>query len=90
MTNFVTSLIRTYVPIIVGALVAWLATIDLAIAAEAQAGLVVFLTALLQGAYYTVIRLLERKFPKLGLLLGSTSKPAYAKDVSEASHKYLK
>lgn len=77
MTNFVTSLIRTYTPIIVGALISWLATFQLVLDADAQAGLIVFLTAVLQGAYYLVVRLLERKFPQLGVLLGSTQKPVY-------------
>lgn len=77
MTNFFTSLIRTYVPIIVGALVAWLATLGLAIDADAAAGLIIFLTCALQGLYYLVVRLLERKFPQIGVLLGSAQKPVY-------------
>lgn len=77
MTNFFTSLVRTYVPIIVGALVAWLATIGLAIDADTAAGLIIFLTGALQGLYYLIVRLLERKFPQIGVLLGSTQKPVY-------------
>ena len=78
MTNsFVTSLIRTWVPIIVGALVAYLVTLGIELDVDAQTGLVVFLTAFLQGAYYLIVRVLERRYPKLGLLLGSGSQPKY-------------
>ena len=75
--NFVTSLIRTYVPIAVGALASYLVTNGIELNAEAQLGLVTFLTALLQGAYYLAARLLENKFPQLGFLLGSSKTPEY-------------
>lgn len=78
MTNsFATSLIRTWVPIIVGALVAYLVSFGIELDVDAQTGLVVFLTAFLQGAYYLIVRVLERRYPKLGLLLGSESQPKY-------------
>ena len=78
MNNFVTSLIRTYVPIVVGAIVSFLVTSGIEIDANAQLGLVTFLTAVLQGAYYLAARLLEKKFPSIGgLLLGSSKKPEY-------------
>jgi hypothetical protein len=77
MNNLVTSLIRTYVPIAVGALASYLLTKGIEVDANAQLGLVTFLTAVLQGVYYLVARLLERANPKLGVLLGSTKKPDY-------------
>lgn len=78
MNNFVTSLIRTYVPIVVGAIASYLVTAGIEIDANAQLGLVTFLTAVLQGAYYLAARLLEKKFPSIGgLLLGSSKKPEY-------------
>lgn len=80
MTDFATSLIRTYVPIAVGALIAFLATRGIDIDANAQAGLITFVTAMLQGLYYLVARLLESKFPQLGFLLGSTKKPEYIEE----------
>ena len=82
MTNFFTSLTRTYVPIIVGAFAAWLITVGIELDANSQAGLIVALTGLLQGVYYLVVRLLERKFPQLGVLLGSTQKPVYIEQTS--------
>lgn len=77
MTNFVLSLIRTYVPIAVGAVVAWLVTLGVEVDVNTQAGLVVALTGVLQAVYYTVVRLLEKKFPKVGVLLGSATTPTY-------------
>lgn len=87
MQNFVTSLIRTYVPIIVGALVAWLVTVGVELDADTQAGLIVAMTGALQAVYYLVVRLLERKFPQLGVLLGSAQKPVYVESTSVAAQK---
>lgn len=78
MSNFITSLIRTWVPIAVGALVSWLLTLGIEIDADAQAGLIIFLTSVLQGLYYLVVRVLEQRWPRIGaLLLGNSSKPDY-------------
>ena len=77
MNSFVTSLIRTWVPITVGALVSYLVTLGIELDVDAQTGLVVFLTAFLQGAYYLLVRVFERRYPRLGLLLGSESQPKY-------------
>lgn len=49
MNNFVTSQIRTIVPIIVGALVSWLITLGIELDADTQTGLVVFLTGIAGG-----------------------------------------
>lgn len=77
MNNFVTSLIRTYVPIAVGALISYLAVRGITLDANAVAGLVTFFTALLQALYYLAARLLEKKVPKLSILLGSSAQPVY-------------
>ena len=82
MSNFVTSLIRTYVPIAVGALAAYLLSLGLELNAEAQLGLVPFLTAVLQGTYYLLARLFERRFPQLSFLLGSAAQPKYVEPVT--------
>lgn len=88
MSNFVTSLIRTYVPIAVGALAAYLLTKGIEIDANAQLGLVTFLTTLIQGAYYLAARLLERRFPDIGgLLLGSSQKPVYVEPTAAAAKR---
>jgi len=73
VSDFFTSLVRTYVPIAIG----YLASLgilpdDLSDAATAAA------TAAIIGLYYLVARLLEAKFPKLGWLLGSPKTPTYS------------
>lgn len=77
MTNTVLSLVRTYVPVAVGALAAWLLSLGVDLSAEAQTGLTVFLTGLIIAVYYTVARLLEKRWPAFGFLLGSTKQPEY-------------
>lgn len=77
MSDFVTSQIRTYVPILIGGLVAWLATLGLELDANTQTGLVVSLTGILQALYYLLARILEQKFPWAGVLLGSKKQPEY-------------
>jgi hypothetical protein len=77
LSNQLTGLIRTWVPIAVGAVISWFATIGLNIDAETQVASVVALTGVIQAAYYTVVRLLESKYPAVGWLLGSAKTPSY-------------
>lgn len=78
MTNTVLSLIRTYVPVGVGALVAWLLTLGIELDETVRNGLVVGATGLVIAVYYTVVRLLEKRWPFFGVLLGSTKQPEYS------------
>ena len=80
MNNFVISQIRTYTPILVGALVSWLITLGVTLDAQTQASLIIALTGVLQGLYYFIIRLLEKKWPKIGVLLGFATIPEYTED----------
>lgn len=77
MSDFIVSLIRTYVPIGVGAVVAWLVARGVDIAPESVDGVVAFLTAIFSALYYFVVRLLEQKFPQLGWLLGQAKEVKY-------------
>lgn len=77
MSNFITSQIRTLVPLAVGALVSYFATLGLEIDSDTQSSLIIGLTGVIQAIYYLIVRMLEEKFPKLGILLGSTKKPEY-------------
>lgn len=79
MTDLVRSLLRTYIPIAVGALASWLLTLGIDLDASAQAGLVIGLTAILQGAYYTLVRAIEPHLPDrlARILLGSAHPPVY-------------
>jgi hypothetical protein len=72
VSDVITSYIRTAVPILVGwAIAAGLLPSTMTDQATAAA------TALIIGAYYALVRLLETKWPKLGWLLGKPSAPAY-------------
>lgn len=77
MSNTIVSLIRTYVPVAVGAGIAWLLTLGVQVDAEAQTGLVTGLTGVLIAAYYAVARALEARWPWLGVLLGVPVVPEY-------------
>jgi hypothetical protein len=70
-------LIRTWVPIAVGAAISWLATAGLELDKETQAAAIVAATGAIQAAYYTLVRLLENKYPAIGWLLGSAKTPTY-------------
>lgn len=77
MNDFARSLIRTGVPYIVGALLSWLAAMGIDIPADAENGLIAFLTALFGGLYYLIARALESRWPVFGVLLGATTAPEY-------------
>lgn len=80
LTNFVIAQIRTYVPIAVGAALAWLAsTLHIVIDPASQTGLVVLAVAVLSAAYYALAKVLERWQPWLGVLLGVPAAASYAK-----------
>lgn len=72
----VPSLIRTWTPILVGALISWLISLGISVSDEAQAGLVILMTAVLQGVYYTLVRWAESRWPWASRLLGSSQIPA--------------
>lgn len=75
--DIVPSLIRTWVPIIVATLVSVLGQAGIVLPEDASAGLATFLGGLFGAVYYLVVRLLEYKFPGIGVFLLSTKKPEY-------------
>lgn len=80
ISNFAISLIRTYVPIGVGFVLTWLASsLRIVVDPSSQAGLVALCVTVLSAAYYFLARLLEKRFPWLGVLLGAVAKPTYVK-----------
>lgn len=86
----VPSLIRTYVPVAVGQVLAWLVVWGVVptggITDDQQAAISAALGAILTGAYYTIVRLAEQRWPQVGILLGSTQQPvdyADGKDVMQ-------
>lgn len=68
------SIVRTIVPIVVGAVVAVGARAGLDIDPGAATPL---FDAVIMGAYYTAVRLAERRWPQVGILLGWAVTPEY-------------
>lgn len=68
------ALIRTFVPAVVGLLIAALAKINATVDNDALAALV---DAVFIGGYYTIVRFLEARWPALGVLLGIPRQPSY-------------
>ena len=79
MNDLAVSLIRTWVPVGVGAVLSWLITLGANISPADQAGAVAALTALCIAVYYAAVRAAERKWPQAGVLLGHVAQPSYAK-----------
>lgn len=76
MSDFIPSLIRTWVPVAVGVVLSWLSSkwgitdVDGQTAAATVTGLFI-------GVYYALIRALESRWPVVGTLLGRRSTPSY-------------
>jgi hypothetical protein len=77
LSDLVPSLVRTWVPVVVGGFISWAATQGIQISTGAQGALIVVLTSAIIAVYYTVVRLLEQKWPAAGLFLGSATQPSY-------------
>lgn len=81
MNDFIISLIRTWVPVGIGAFITWLATnYDIVVPADASSSLVVGVAALVIAVYYALARAVEKAFPALGRLLvglGAGKAPQY-------------
>ena len=79
------SIIRTIVPIIVGALLGWALKVGLDLPSGAVSQIV---TVVVTAAYYAIARLLEQKWPEVGrwlLAAGLTArKPVYVKELGTA------
>lgn len=72
-----TSIIRTIVPIIVGAIASALATVGFQLSDEGQELIGTVLGALIAIVYYVIARALEQRFPNAGVLLGKPARPVY-------------
>lgn len=77
------SIVRTLVPIIVGAVIGWAVTQGIALDDQFEIALTLVITGAFQGVYYIGVRLLEQYVtPRFGWLLGVARQPAYAPDPS--------
>ena len=72
-------LVRTVVPMIVGALIVWLAEAGIELSDEASGAFTVALMAIATSAYYAGVTWLEREVnPSWGYLLGVPKAPSYS------------
>lgn len=84
MNDLIVSRIRTYVPLLVGWALAQLAGVfdvlhQVGIDIDVDEGKAASVAVLvLSGLYYDLARRLERRYPKLGWLLGSPKQPTYS------------
>lgn len=78
MNDVLVSLIRTVVPVAVGAALTWLGSAaGIILPSDASTGLTAGVVALVVAAYYALVRLIERRWPGVGLLLGARRQPSY-------------
>jgi hypothetical protein len=76
LTDYIVSVIRTWVPILVGPVVVFLLSLGIEFDSTA---LELFLASFLSGAYYALVRWAEGRWPWIGGLLGVKSTPTYLK-----------
>lgn len=69
------SIVRTLVPLAVGQIVSFFASIGVELTDDQQTAFTTILGLLVSVAYYLAVRWLEQKFPKVGVLLGWASTP---------------
>jgi hypothetical protein len=80
LNDVLASIIRTYVPIIVGQVISWLTVVNINLDAQSTAALSTVLGGLISAVYYALVRLLEQKWPSVGVLLGLPKSPdSYSK-----------
>ena len=74
------SFLRTIVPAIVGAVVAYLVSLGLEVDEDFEKALTAVLFAVFTGLYYLIVRVIEMKLPIVGVLLGYAKSPdSYSK-----------
>jgi hypothetical protein len=77
MNDAVIALIRTIVPIGVGALITWLALLGVELDPEIAAATITSLTGLISAAYYAVVKVVSVNVPWVGWFLGYPANPTY-------------
>ncbi len=75
MNPLAVNLTRTYVPVLVGAIASWGAARGIHVQPQETSWAVAAMTAVFTAAYYTIVRVLEERFPAVGPLL-LLSRPA--------------
>ena len=77
------SIVRTYVPWIVGAVIGWMVSLGVPLDPEVEPQLTALLMLAASMLYYVLARVFELYIsPKLGWLLGLAKQPTYDEDKS--------
>ena len=87
MSNLVTAIIRTIIPVIVGYLATWLIGLGVNLDQAVWDGFSNQLVLILSGVYYAAVASLEAKWPWFGWLLGLARRPAYGVGVDSGIPK---
>lgn len=77
ISDYVASIIRTVVPTAVGAIISWAVSLGITLPASAKDLLTPALAFAAAILYYLLVRWLEKRWPKLGVLLGVPKQPVY-------------
>ncbi|GHH67673.1 hypothetical protein GCM10017673_15060 [Streptosporangium violaceochromogenes] len=86
MHDLILSWIRTAVPAAAGSLIAWLTTKGIDVDAEEAAALILAVGGACTALYQVVVSTLQRRWPVVGVLLGSTKVPVYRAGRREGVH----
>lgn len=80
------SIVRTFTPIIVGAVVGWFVTAGIPLDPEFEGALTLLVAAAFSLIYYVAVRVLETYVaPRFGWLLGIARQPVYVPDASTST-----
>lgn len=71
------AVVRTVVPFVVGWVASILLLINVTLTETQRDSLSGLITVVLGALYYIAVRWLEQRYPKLGVLIGSTKQPTY-------------
>jgi hypothetical protein len=77
MSDFLISLVRTWVPVGVGAVLSYLASLGVEWEPDTEAAVGFAAVAVITALYYWGARALETRWPVFGLLLGARKAPTY-------------
>lgn len=77
MNDAIIAMIRTVVPIAVGALITWLSLLGVELDPEIAAATITSLTGLVSAAYYAVVKVVSVNVPWVGWFLGYPANPHY-------------
>lgn len=82
LSDYVLSVIRTWVPVLVASALVFLAREwNIGVSESTSAALTTNAIAVVTLAYYALVRLAERRWPKIGWLLGAARTPTYSQEV---------